>query len=164
MSPPRKIRRSVAAASIGTRAAEPGHRLCMQGRALVRKTAEDNAFDYRRPGQRLDGGRNRDPRRAIGGKTIDAGGDGGKGNRSKPVGLAQFDGAGVARRQRLLLAAVSPVPDRADGMNHMPRRQPVTSGNFGISSRTAVQGAAFGQKLRPGGAMDGAIDAAAAEQ
>jgi hypothetical protein len=80
------------------------------------------------------------------------------------VGLAQFDGAGVARRQCLILAAVSPVPHRADGVNHMPRRQPITPGDFGIPRRTAEQGAAFGEKLGPGRAMDCAIDATAAEQ
>jgi len=46
----------------------------------------------------------------------------------------------------------------------MPRRQPVTPGDFGVAGRTAVQGAAFGEKLRPGRAMDCAIDATAAEQ
>src|SRR6266404_534585 len=165
LAPPRNfVSRSVAAGSIGTRAAEPSHRLRVEVRALVRKAAEDNASDYRRPGQRLDHGRNRDPRRAIGRKAIDAGGSGGNGNRSKAVGLAQFDGAGVARRQRVILAAVSPVPHRADGMNHMPCRKPVTPGDFGVAGRTAMQGAAFGEKLKAGRAMDGAIDATAAEQ
>jgi hypothetical protein len=56
------------------------------------------------------------------------------------------------------------VPHRPDGMNHVPRRQAVPSGDFGVTGRTALQGAAFGEKLRPGRAMDGAIDATAAEQ
>src|SRR5216684_1010996 len=25
------------------------------------------------------------------------------------------------------------MPDRADGMNHMPRRQPITAGDFGVA-------------------------------
>ena len=82
---------SVSAGSIGTRAAEPGHRLCVEGRALVRKAAEDNAADYRRLGQGIHRRRDRDPRRAIGGETIDAGRNGGKGNGSQAVGLAEFD-------------------------------------------------------------------------
>ena len=49
-------------------------------------------------------------------------------------------------------------------MNHMPRRQPITSGNLGVAGLAAIQGAAFGEKLRPGGPMDRAIDAPAAEQ
>jgi len=44
----------------------------------------------------------------------------------------------------------------------MPCRKPVTPGDFGVSGRTAVQSAAFGEKLGPGRAMDGAIDATAA--
>ena len=58
---------------------------------------------------------------------------------------------------------VAAVPDRADGMNHMPCRQPISKGDFGLAGRAAMEGSAFGQKLRPGRAMDCAIDAAAAE-
>jgi hypothetical protein len=46
----------------------------------------------------------------------------------------------------------------------MPRRKPVTSGDLGAAGLAAIEGAAFGEKLRARGAMDGAIDAAAAEQ
>jgi hypothetical protein len=49
-------------------------------------------------------------------------------------------------------------------MNHMPRRKLVTFGDFGAAGLAAIQGAAFGEKLRARGAMDGAIDAASAEQ
>ena len=136
----------------------------MQPRAVLREAAEDDTAHGRRDGQRINGGRDSDIRRAIGRKTIDAGGNCRKGNRSKAVGLGQFDGAGVARRQRFILAAASPVPDRPDGMNHVPRRQPETPGDFGVTGRTALQGSAFGEKLRPSRAMDGAIDATAAEQ
>ncbi|MEA2829839.1 MAG: hypothetical protein QOF22_587 [Bradyrhizobium sp.] len=41
------------------------------------------------------------------------------------MGLAQFDGAAIARHQRLIFAAVAAMPDRAHGMNHMPRPQKV---------------------------------------
>ncbi len=60
------------------------------------------------------------------------------------MGLAQFDGASIARRQRLIFALATAVPDRTDGMNHMPRRQPVTSGDFGVAGLAAMQRAAFG--------------------
>jgi len=46
----------------------------------------------------------------------------------------------------------------------VPRRQAVASGDFGVAGRAAIQGAAFGQKLGSGRAMDGAIDAAAAAE
>jgi hypothetical protein len=49
-------------------------------------------------------------------------------------------------------------------MNHMPRRQPITSGDFGVAGLAATEGAAFGQQLRTGRTMDGAIDAATAKQ
>jgi hypothetical protein len=49
-------------------------------------------------------------------------------------------------------------------MNHAPRRKLVTFGDFGTAGLAAIQGAAFGEKLRARGAMNGAIDAATAEQ
>src|SRR6266852_6443430 len=48
-------------------------------------------------------------------------------------------------------------------MNHMPRRQPITVGDFGVAGLAAMEHAAFGKKFGPGRAMDGAIDAAAAQ-
>ena len=108
--------------------------------------------------------RNRDLGGAIGGKAIDAGGNRGKGNRSQAVRLAQLDGAGVARRQRFIFAAAAAIPDRTDGVNDMPRRQPISPGNLGIAGLAAMEGAAFGEQLGPRRAMDRAIDAAPAEQ
>jgi hypothetical protein len=49
-------------------------------------------------------------------------------------------------------------------MNHMPRRQPVSPGDFGVAGAAAMERAAFGQQLGPGRPMDRAIDAASAEQ
>src|ERR1700676_5054643 len=59
---------------------------------------------------------------------------------------------------------ITAVPDWTDGMDDMPRRQPVTLGDLGVTSRAAVQGAALGEELRAGDTMDRAIDATAAEQ
>ena len=80
------------------------------------------------------------------------------------MALAQFDGAGVTRGERGIFAVAALIPNRTDGMNHMPRRQPITSGNLGAAGLAAIQGTAFGEKLRSGGPMDRAIDAPAAEQ
>ena len=80
------------------------------------------------------------------------------------MGLAEFDGAAIARRQRLILATAAAIPDRTDGMNHMPRRKPVTTGDPRVAGPAAVERTAFGQQPGPGRAMDGAIDATAAEQ
>src|SRR5258705_13402914 len=98
MSPPRtNSSPSVSAGSIGTRAAKPGHRLRVEGRAPVQEAAENNAPDHRRPGQRLDDGRNRDPRRAIGGKKKETGGKGGEGERRQARGAGAKE-AGRAGR------------------------------------------------------------------
>ena len=136
----------------------------MQPGAVIRKAAEDNAADRRRHGQHLDRGRDRYSRRAAGGETIDAGGNGGKSNRSKAVGLAQFDRAAIAGCQRFIFAAVSSVPDRANGMNHMPGWQPISPGDFGAAGLAAMERAALGEKPRSGRAMDRTVHAAAAEQ
>src|SRR5450755_1208502 len=81
ISPPRKsVPRSVAVGPSGTRAAESGHRLRVQGGAVVGKAAENNSADRWRCGQRIHRRRDRDAGRAIGGETIDAGGDGRKGD------------------------------------------------------------------------------------
>ena len=80
------------------------------------------------------------------------------------MGLAQPDGAVVTRRQQLIFAPVAAMPHRADGMNHMSCRQPISVGDLGAAGLAAIQGAAFGQKFRPGRAMDRPIDAATAEQ
>jgi hypothetical protein len=49
-------------------------------------------------------------------------------------------------------------------MNHVSCRQPISVGDLGAAGLTAIQGATFGQKFRPGRAMDRPIDAATAEQ
>ena len=76
----------------------------------------------------------------------------------------QFDRTAIARRQRRILAMASAMPHRTNGMDHMPRRQSITFGDFGAAGRAAMEGAAFGEKLRPGRAMDRAIDAASTQQ
>jgi hypothetical protein len=80
------------------------------------------------------------------------------------MGLAQFNGAPITGRQQLVFAAIPAMPDRADGMNHMPRRQPITSGDLGTAGLAAMERAAFGKKFGTSRAMDRSIDAAAAEQ
>ena len=136
----------------------------MQGGAVAGEAAEDNASDPGRRRQRIRRHRYRDVSGAIGGETVDAGGNRGKGHRSKTMGLAEFDGAAIARRQGLIFALAAAMPDRADGMNHMPRRQPISLGDFGAAGLAAMERTALGQKLRPGRPMDRAIDAATSEQ
>jgi len=56
------------------------------------------------------------------------------------------------------------VPDRADGMNDIPRRKLIALGDLGVAGCAAAKRAAFGKQFRSRGAMDRAIDAAAAQQ
>ena len=136
----------------------------MQAATVAGKAAEDDAPERGRRRQRGDCRCDRYIGGTIGGESIDAGGNRGKCDRSQAVGLAEVDGADVARRQRVILAGVAAAPDRADSMNHMPRRQPISQCDFGAAGLAAMEGAAFGKKLGPRRAVDRAIDAAPAEQ
>ena len=78
--------------------------------------------------------------------------------------LAEFDCAGVARGQRLIFPPATVVPNRADGVDDMPRRQSMAGRNFGVAGFAAIEGTAFGQEFGAGGAVNRAIDATAAEQ
>jgi len=64
----------------------------------------------------------------------------------------------------LILSTITTVPDRPDGMDHMPRRKEKSFGDLGIAGLAAAQLAAFGQQLGPGCIMDRAIDAAPAKE
>jgi hypothetical protein len=119
-------------------------RLPMQPRAVLGEAAKEYAGDGRRCFQLANDGIDRDGGGAIGWKTIDAGGDGGKRDGRQAVRLAQLYGAAVTRRERLVLAFAAAVPDRSDGMNDMPRRKPVAMGDLGVAGFAALQRAAFG--------------------
>jgi hypothetical protein len=163
MAPSPILPSSLVAGSIGTRATEFRHRLFMQAGAVDRKAAEYDAGNAWRRLQRLHCGRDRDPRRTIERKTIDAGGNGRKGNRGEPAGLAKFDRAPITRRQGFVLALAPAVPNRADGMDHMPGRQPIAIGDLGAAGFAAMERSAFDEKLGAGRAMDRTIHATAAE-
>ena len=136
----------------------------MQSAAVAGKAAEHHARHDRRCGQCFGNGGNRDTGRAIGGEAIDAGGNGREGYRRQRVGLAKFERAAITGSELLILAGAAAVPDRPDRMNHVPGRQPVALGNFGIAGGTATKRAAFGKQFGPGRAMDGAVDPTPAEQ
>ena len=55
-------------------------------------------------------------------------------------------------------------PDRADRVNDPFGRQPVALGDLRLAGRAAAQRPALREQLRPGGAMNRAIHAAAAQQ
>ncbi len=64
----------------------------------------------------------------------------------------------------MILAGLSAVPDRADGMDDMPRRQPIPAGDLGAAGFAAVQHPALVREFRSGGAVNGTVDPAAAKQ
>jgi hypothetical protein len=136
----------------------------MQPGAPFGEAAENDVCDGRRGRQRVDHRIHCNPGCALGRKGVDAGGDGGKGDRRQAVRLAQLQRPAIARRQRLVLAFAAAMPDRSDGMNDMRCGQTIALGDLGIAGRAAAKRAAFGEQLRPGRAMDCAIDAAATEQ
>src|SRR3981081_239962 len=115
MLPSSNFAGSLAAGSIGTRAPKVCHRLRVKAGAVAGITAEDNSADPGRRGKRIPRRRNGDAGRAIGRETIDAGGNRGKRDRGEAVGLAQFDGAAIARRERLVFTLATAAPDRAYG-------------------------------------------------
>src|SRR3954453_2368821 len=101
---------------------------------------------------------------AIGREAIDAGGNGGKGNGGKVVGRAKLDAWAIARGEQIALAVMTALPDRSNRMDHMPRRQTVALGDFGVSGGAAVELTAYGQQFRPSSSMDRAVDTATAQQ
>src|SRR5271165_5974476 len=111
----------------------------MQMGAGVRETAEDNALQRWRRQQGRYRRRNRDAGGAIGGEMIDAGGDGGKGDRGKSACPAESDRAGVAGGKQLILALVAAMPDRSHRMDHMLGRQAITFGDLGIAGGAAIK-------------------------
>ena len=132
--------------------------------AVVGEATKDHPRQRRCFRQRIGNSVDRNGRRAVGRKTIDAGGDGGIRDRAKAVGLAKLEPTAVTRGKQLILALMATMPDRPDGVDHMFRGEPVALGDLGIARLAAMQCAAFGEQLGPGSTMDRAIDATAAEK
>ena len=72
-------------------------------------------------------------------------------------------GAIAGGEQRILVRSAA-LPHRADRVDDVLRRQPVAARDLRRAGLAAAERAAFGEQLRPGRAMDRAVDAAAAEQ
>jgi len=70
----------------------------------------------------------------------------------------------VARRERLGFLPPAALPDRADRVDHVPGRQPVAGGRLRLARTAAAEPTALLEQLGTGGAVNRAVDAAAAEQ
>src|SRR5262249_28205116 len=66
--------------------------------------------------------------------------------------------------EQLFLALVAPAPDRTDRVDHVLGDKPVTARDLGRAGLAAAERAALAEQLRTGGAVDRAIDAAAAKK
>ena len=136
----------------------------MQFAAAPGKAAKYDAGQRGRRRQRFYRGGNRNFRGSFCWKSEDAGRNRGNRDRFEIAVTAKLDRTAIARGELLILPTITTVPDRSDGMDHVPRRQEITFGDLGIAGFAAVELAAFGQQLGPGCIMDRAIDAAPAKQ
>ena len=134
----------------------------MQLAAAPGKAAKYDAGQRGRRRQRFYRRGDRNFRGTFCWKSKDAGRNRGKRHRFEIVVAAKLDRTAIARGELLILPTIATVPDRPDGMDHMPRRQEISFGDLGIAGFAAVERAAFGQQLGPGSIMDRAINAAPA--
>ncbi len=72
--------------------------------------------------------------------------------------------AAIAGSKQFFLVGLAAVPHRPDGMDHMPSPEPIAAGDFRLAGFGAAEASAFGQQLRSGSAMNGAVDATAAQE
>ena len=70
----------------------------------------------------------------------------------------------IAVREQPGLTVGAAAPNWADSMDDVAGCQAIAPGDPRLAGRAAAQRTAFGEKLGTGGAVDGAIDAAAAQQ
>ena len=78
--------------------------------------------------------------------------------------LRERERVAVATGEQPVLAALAAAPHRPHGVDHVTRRQREAGGDLCLSGVAAAEPRASRAKLRPRGAVDGAVDAAAAEQ
>ena len=76
----------------------------------------------------------------------------------------QRERGAIAGGEQRVLTLVAAAPDRTDRMNDVPGLEAIAAGDLGGTGVAAAQRLALGQQLGSGGAMDRAVDAAAAEQ
>ena len=87
-----------------------------------------------------------------------------KRNRARSVlGRERKTGA-IARSEQLRLALRAAAPHRADCVYDVLRGKTVALGDPGLPRVAAPKCAAFGEEIRPRRAMNGTVDATAAEQ
>ena len=100
----------------------------------------------------------------IGRIAVGADADAGKSDALQPGLGGEFQRMAVAGGEQRRFAVLSVAPDGADGVDDVPGRETEAGGDFGLPCGAAVQGTTVGQQLRPGGAVNGSVDSAAAQE
>ena len=106
----------------------------------------------------------RDRRRKLDRIAVRAGRDRGKRDGCAPELGRQLDRAPVARREQPRLPCIAAAPDRADGVQHIARRQVAAAGRLHVPGVAAAKRAALREDPGAAGAVDRSVDTAAAEQ
>ncbi len=109
--------------------------------------------------QKIAHARDGKARRRFGGVAVDAGRVARKGDGRQPQTVRVLQTAAVAGGQQ-----VGRLAARAHRMDDMAGGQAVTVGDLGVAGGAAVERGALLPERRSGGAVDGAVDAAAAQQ
>src|SRR4030095_434124 len=155
-------------ASSSTRALRQPDRLKgipMMVRGLEREAAEHDVLQSMRvPGDLRRHGADCDACRAIGRGTRAAGRDRRIGDRGEAVLGRELQCRAVARGKEVILALVAAAPHRPARMDDVVGFQPIAARDLGRAGLAAAQERAFFLQVWPGGAMDGAVDAAAAQE
>src|SRR5262249_46885731 len=128
------------------------------------EAAEHDALNQASFGERRENGAKRDACGAVRRKAVSASRDRGIGNRGEAMLACEREAGAVARGEQPILAPLAAAPDRADGVNHVTRREMEARRDFGISRLAAAERGAGRAKLRAGGAVDRSVHSATAEQ
>ena len=136
----------------------------MQLAAAPGKAAKYDAGQRGRRRQRFYRRGDRNFRGTFCWKSEDAGRNRGNRHRFEIVVTAKLDRTAIARGQLPILPTTTAIPDRPDGMNHMPRWKEISLGDLGVAGLATAQLTALSQQLGSGCIMDRAVDAAPAEQ
>ena len=108
--------------------------------------------------------RHGDRRGPICRKPVDPGRDRRKGDRREGIPGGKPQRGGIARCEQPVLIVLAAAPDRPDRVDDVAGLEPVAPRYPRLARRAAAEGGALREELRAGGAVDGAVDPAPAEE
>src|SRR5262249_2365789 len=124
---------------------------------------ERDPLDSRLPLELRAGRGERDLGGRLDGIAVDPRRDRRERDGAAPEPGCDFERAAMARRQELGLALIAATPDRADRVDHVPRRQVASGRRLCLSGLAAAEEPRLGEDRRPARTMDRPVDAASAE-